>query len=134
MRRQRTRSTSVPTPSWVPAAPGCDDPRKQWANRLRQVPNPGCRNGSRTFRDPHHNRNSSGGAAMPKSLKNSVGQYLGKLNRRDLLRRGGLMAALPAFLGGTRTATAATPTTAGQLQLGPDIYKSIGVRPFINCR
>jgi uncharacterized pyridoxal phosphate-dependent enzyme len=71
---------------------------------------------------------------MPKSLKDSFGQYLGKLNRRDLLRRGGLMAALPAFLGGARTATAATPTTAGQLQLGPDIYKSIGVRPFINCR
>ena len=29
---------------------------------------------------------------------------------------------------------AAAPATAGKLQLGPDIYKSIGVRPVINCR
>ena len=28
----------------------------------------------------------------------------------------------------------AAPATAGKLQLGPDIYKSIGVRPLINCR
>src|SRR5262249_17741524 len=71
---------------------------------------------------------------MPKSLKDSFGQYLGKLNRRDLLGRGAWMAALPALRGAPPPPPAATPTTAGQLQLGPDIYKSIGVRPFVNCR
>jgi L-seryl-tRNA(Ser) seleniumtransferase len=34
----------------------------------------------------------------------------------------------------SRAASAAAPTTAGKLTLGPDIYKSIGVRPLINCR
>jgi D-glucosaminate-6-phosphate ammonia-lyase len=71
---------------------------------------------------------------MPNSMKDVFGRYLGKFDRRELFRRGGMMAALPAFLGGARSASAATPTTAGQLQLGPDIYKSIGIRPFINCR
>src|SRR5436190_5717635 len=57
-----------------------------------------------------------------------------RFSRRDLLHQGGLMAALPAFLGGVRSASAATPATAGKLQIGPDIYQSIGIRPFINCR
>jgi uncharacterized pyridoxal phosphate-dependent enzyme len=50
-------------------------------------------------------------------------------SRRDLFRRGALLSAAPAL-----TATAATPATAGKLQLGGDLYKSIGVRPVINCR
>jgi len=54
--------------------------------------------------------------------------------RRDFFRRGGLLAAAQALGFGSRQASAATPTTAGKLQLGPDIYKSIGVRPLINCR
>src|SRR5215471_18464822 len=54
--------------------------------------------------------------------------------RRDFFRRGGLLAAAQALGFGSRPASAATPTTAGKLQLGPDIYKSIGVRPFVNCR
>src|ERR1041384_4401250 len=54
--------------------------------------------------------------------------------RRELFRRGGLLAAAPAVLGASRAASAAVPTAAGKLQLGPDIYKSIGVRPLINCR
>jgi len=29
---------------------------------------------------------------------------------------------------------AAVPTAAGKVQISPDIYKSIGVRPLINCR
>jgi L-seryl-tRNA(Ser) seleniumtransferase len=64
---------------------------------------------------------------MLDSMRNAFG-------RRDLLRRGGLFAAAQALLGGSRPVCAATPTTAGKLQLGPDIYKSIGVRPLINCR
>jgi L-seryl-tRNA(Ser) seleniumtransferase len=55
--------------------------------------------------------------------------------RRDLFRRGGLLAAAQALVGGgARQASAATPTTAGKLQLTPDIYQSIGVHPVINCR
>src|SRR6266478_2891642 len=68
------------------------------------------------------------------SMKNVFHQYLGGLSRRELFRRGGLLSAVPAFLGASRSAAAATPVTAGKLQLGPDIYKSIGVRPLINCR
>ena len=67
------------------------------------------------------------------SMRNVFHDYLGKVSRRDLFRRGGLLAA-PAMLGGARTAKAAAPATAGKLQLTPDIYKSIGVRPLINCR
>jgi L-seryl-tRNA(Ser) seleniumtransferase len=54
--------------------------------------------------------------------------------RRDLFKRGGLLAAAQAFFSGSAPAAAATPPTAGRLQLGPGIYKSIGVRPLINCR
>jgi L-seryl-tRNA(Ser) seleniumtransferase len=55
---------------------------------------------------------------------------LARLNRRDLFRRGGLLA-WPVFLG--RRPAAAAPVTAG-LQVGSDIYRSIGIRPLINCR
>jgi L-seryl-tRNA(Ser) seleniumtransferase len=68
------------------------------------------------------------------SIKNAFHEYLGGLSRRDLLRRGGLLSAAPAFLGASRSASAVVPLTAGKLQLGPDIYQSIGVRPLINCR
>jgi len=68
------------------------------------------------------------------SMKDVFDRYLYGLSRRELFRRGGLLSALPAFLGASRSASAATPVTAGKLQLGPDIYKSIGVRPLINCR
>jgi L-seryl-tRNA(Ser) seleniumtransferase len=71
---------------------------------------------------------------MLSSMKNVFDQYLGGLSRRDLFRRGGLLAAVPAFLGPSRSASAASPMTVGKLQIGPDIYQSIGVRPFINCR
>jgi D-glucosaminate-6-phosphate ammonia-lyase len=54
--------------------------------------------------------------------------------RRELFRRGAMLAAGPAFLTAARSAAAATPAAAGKLQLGRDIYKSIGVRPVINCR
>jgi D-glucosaminate-6-phosphate ammonia-lyase len=68
------------------------------------------------------------------SMKETLARYLGRLSRRELLRGGGLLAAGPAFVAGSGSAAAATPATAGKLQLGPDIYQSIGVRPFVNCR
>jgi L-seryl-tRNA(Ser) seleniumtransferase len=61
------------------------------------------------------------------SMKNAFG-------RRDLFRRGGMLAAAQALVGVSKPASAAAPATAGKLQLSPDIYKSIGVRPVINCR
>src|SRR5882757_9483936 len=53
-------------------------------------------------------------------------------SRRELFRRGGIAAAVSAFLR-PKLATA-TPAAVGKLQIGPDIYQSIGVRPLINCR
>lgn len=71
-----------------------------------------------------------------RSVRKTLGQYLGGWSRRDLFRRGALVAAAPAFLGKPAAAAPApSPTAAGKLQLAPgDIYKSIGVRPIINCR
>ncbi|MBS1854065.1 MAG: selenocysteine synthase [Acidobacteria bacterium] len=48
-------------------------------------------------------------------------------SRRDLFRRGGLLAVAQA-VGGSMRAVAAP------LVLGPDMYRSIGVRPLINAR
>ena len=53
--------------------------------------------------------------------------------RRELFRRGGLLAAVPAFPGGSRVASAAATMTAGKLPIGAEIYRPIGVRQ-INCR
>ncbi len=56
------------------------------------------------------------------------------LSRRDLFRRGSLLAAAPAFFGKPAAAAPAV-ASAGKLALAPaDIYKSIAVRPVINCR
>src|SRR3954467_13756389 len=70
---------------------------------------------------------------MLDSVKGVFGSRLAGLSRRELFRRGGLLGGVPGFLGMSRTAQA-SPAAAGKLQLGPDIYKSIGVRPLINCR
>src|ERR1051326_4345646 len=67
-------------------------------------------------------------------MKRDFGQYFGRLSRRELFRRGSLLAAVPAFLKGSASAASTLPS-AGKLQLAPsDIYKSVGVRPIINCR
>ena len=54
-------------------------------------------------------------------------------SRRDWFRRGAALSASTALFGPQRVASAA-PAAAGKLQLGPDLYRSIGVRPLINCR
>src|SRR5213595_2766353 len=51
-----------------------------------------------------------------------------ELTRRELLESG--LAAGAALVGSNAAAAAAVP----ELQIGPGIYKSIGVRPVINCR
>ena len=69
---------------------------------------------------------------MLDSMK-ALGSRWAGLSRRDWFRRGGLLCSVPGFLGMARAAQA-SPAAAGKLQLGPDIHKSIGVRPLINCR
>src|SRR5262249_48954803 len=66
------------------------------------------------------------------SWLDSVRNYAGALSRRDLFRSGSLLA-LPALFGNSAAAAPAPPppSAAGALQIGPDIYQSIGVRPFI---
>src|SRR5262245_27621785 len=57
-------------------------------------------------------------------------QNMGRLTRRDFFKSGSLLGSLALF---SRATTAATPEpTAGALRIGPEIYQSIGVRPFIN--
>src|SRR5262245_52334716 len=58
------------------------------------------------------------------SIKNAVKN----LTRRDLFR-GSSIAAASAML-----PAKAEPALVGKLNIGPQIYQSIGVRPFINCR
>src|SRR5262249_37104979 len=65
------------------------------------------------------------------SVKSLFDRYTGGLNRREIFRKGSLLA-LPGLLRGSKAAAA--PPIAGGLHLGPDIYQSIGVRPLINCR
>ena len=61
------------------------------------------------------------------------------ITRRELVRRGGLLSLLPAlFRGGAAAAepvaTAPAAAAGAGLRLGPEIYQSIGVRPFVNAR
>jgi seryl-tRNA(Sec) selenium transferase len=49
-------------------------------------------------------------------------------SRRDLFRQGGMLAAAQALGGSVRQAVAAP------LEIGADMYRSIGVRPVINAR
>jgi len=56
-------------------------------------------------------------------VKDFFGRCAGGFSRRDIVRRGGLLA-LPAFL----------RPAAAQLKVGPNVYESLGVRPLINCR
>jgi len=59
---------------------------------------------------------------------NKVKEPWSGVNRRDLFRRGGLLLAAQAFGGSVRNAV------AGPLELGADMYRSIGVRPMVNAR
>jgi L-seryl-tRNA(Ser) seleniumtransferase len=53
----------------------------------------------------------------------------GKVTRRDFFKGGSALASL-ALLSGTAAAT--QEVSSGALRTGPDIYQSLGVRPFIN--
>jgi uncharacterized pyridoxal phosphate-dependent enzyme len=56
-----------------------------------------------------------------------------RLGRRDLFQTGAL-AGLAGWFGKGSVAAAAAATTGSGLQLGPNLYQSIGVRPIVNAR
>lgn len=56
-------------------------------------------------------------------------QHLGRLSRRSFFKRGSAFGFLTLF---SKPATAAQQSSSTALRIGPDIYQSIGVRPFIN--
>ena len=69
------------------------------------------------------------------SVRKAIEQYWAGLSRRDLFRRGSILAAAGALSGRNAMEAAPVPAAAGKLQLAPDdIYRSIGIRPLINCR
>src|SRR5947209_19214803 len=65
---------------------------------------------------------------MPKLFWDKVKEPWAGYSRRDLFRHGGLFAAAQALGTSVRRAAAAP------LQIGADMYRSIGVRPVINAR
>jgi len=58
------------------------------------------------------------------------------LNRRELMKRAGLLALAPALgeAGPAEALDAASSGGVGALRVGPQLYQSIGVRPFVNAR
>src|SRR5580698_8543968 len=64
---------------------------------------------------------------MATQFWNNIKRPWAGVSRRDLFRQGGLLAAAQA-LGGSVESRAAT------LEIGPNLYRSIGVRPIINAR
>jgi L-seryl-tRNA(Ser) seleniumtransferase len=81
---------------------------------------------------------------MSRSVIHSLKKTAAGFSRRDFFRTGGLLA-LPALVLGRRAAAApaaGVPTpaallppfqgTVGGLDIGPGLYQSIGVRPFVN--
>src|SRR5450631_1544835 len=65
---------------------------------------------------------------MPQAFWEKFKQPWTGYSRRDLFRQGGLLAAAQALGGSVQRAVAAP------LDIGPDMYRSIGVRPVINAR
>jgi L-seryl-tRNA(Ser) seleniumtransferase len=81
---------------------------------------------------------------MSRSLMQSLKDTAAGLTRRDFFATGTLLA-LPTLLLGKRVSASsavappapapvpAAPLAPGGLEIGPNLYQSIGVRPFINC-
>lgn len=61
-------------------------------------------------------------------MQNTLWSKLAGLNRRELFRRGGLLAAAGALQGGAQRAAGAPADGSG------GIYRAIGVRPIVNCK
>src|SRR5262245_64458978 len=56
-------------------------------------------------------------------------QHTWRITRRDFFKSGSLLAPLALF---SEPRAAVPEPTSGALRIGPDIYQSIGVRPFIS--
>ncbi len=69
---------------------------------------------------------------MPDSMITTLGRYLNRVSRRDLLRGSAGAGLAPAF--GFGRTTSPTPSTNKSVLPAKNIYQSIGVRPVINCR
>jgi L-seryl-tRNA(Ser) seleniumtransferase len=65
---------------------------------------------------------------VPHTYFARIRQPWSALSRRDIFRRGGLLAAAQALGGSVKNAVAAP------MEFGSDMYRSIGVRPLINAR
>ena len=66
---------------------------------------------------------------MSHSAREAFKQQMGRLTRRDFFKSGSLLGFMALY----SKPSAATPAQpSGALRIGPDIYQSIGVRPFIN--
>src|SRR5258708_13791412 len=65
---------------------------------------------------------------MPQTFWSNLKQPWAGYSRRDLFRQGGLLAAMQALGGSVRHAVAAP------LDIGANMYRSIGVRPVITAR
>ncbi|HKW99838.1 MAG TPA: hypothetical protein VJN43_19010 [Bryobacteraceae bacterium] len=61
-------------------------------------------------------------------MQNRLFEKFAGFSRRDLFRRGGALAALGAVRADVAPAAPAT------LEIGSNIYQSIGVRPLVNCK
>lgn len=69
---------------------------------------------------------------MLNSIKYQLPRWIRQLNRRDLFRRLGA-SGFAGMVAQSGSSAPAAPASTG-VQLTQDIYKSIGVRPLINCR
>jgi D-glucosaminate-6-phosphate ammonia-lyase len=65
---------------------------------------------------------------MPSQFRNRFKEPRASYSRRDLFRQGSLLAAAQALGSSVESAVAAP------LDIGPNLYRSIGVRPVINAR
>jgi len=66
---------------------------------------------------------------MSRSAMGAFKQHTGRLTRRDFFKSGSLLGILAVF---SKPAAAVPEPPSGALRIGPDIYQSIGVRPFIS--
>src|SRR5262245_47817294 len=68
---------------------------------------------------------------MSHSEMRAFRQHTRRLTRRDFFKSGSLVVPL-ALLSESAASAVAMEPASGALRIGPDIYQSIGVRPFIN--
>ena len=66
---------------------------------------------------------------MSHSTMRALRRQTGRLTRREFFKSGSLLAPLALF---SKPAAAVPEPPSEALRIGPDIYQSIGVRPFIN--